>query len=168
MKDLIALVAVSSAIGFALGGLKSSAPPVEAPEIPAPPLPRAGVYTVTETASGTAVAPDEWTLSGCGSRCLRVLSTDVDGSWQLDLSWTPSADRHHGAWVGERLSPGEHCFVGAPDEYTTDPVPFKYVIRPDLTGFVNMKFTRDNPSCRGETGMRGQQLALTRAKAVWS
>ena len=72
-----------------------------------------------------------------------------------------------GAWVGERVNPGMTCRPGG-SALKTGPVPFKYVIRPDLTGFVNMKFSRESPSCWGETAIRGQQLALTRAKAVWS
>ncbi|OMB93868.1 hypothetical protein A5733_15500 [Mycobacterium sp. NS-7484] len=167
MKDAIVLVAVSLAIGFALGGLRSSGPPVAPPELPAPPLPRAGVYTVTETSSETAPEPYDWTLSGCGSRCLRVLSTDVDGSWQLDLLWDTAADRHKGAWVGERINPGMQCEAGSL-QTTTGPVPYKYVIRADLTGFVNMKFSPESPSCSGDTVMRGQELTLTRAKVVWS
>lgn len=167
MKDAIVLVAVSLAIGFALGGLRSSAPPAASPELPAPPLPRPGVYTVTETSGDAAPEPYDWTLSSCGPRCLRVQSPAREGEWQLDLAWDSAADRHQGAWVGERVNPGMQCEPGglAPK---TGPVPFKYVIRRDLTGFVNMKFSEDSPSCWGDTAMRGQQLALKRAKPVWS
>ncbi|OCB14806.1 hypothetical protein A5717_01695 [Mycolicibacterium porcinum] len=167
MKDAIVLIAVSLAIGFALGGLTSSGPPAAAPEPPAPPLPRPGVYTVTEPSSDTAPEPYDWTLSGCGTRCLRVHSPASDGEWQLDLSWDADADRQKGAWVGERVNPGMRCKAGALAQ-KTGPVPFKYVIRPDLTGFVNMKFSEENPSCWGETVMRGQKLTLKRAKPVWS
>ncbi|MGW4098196.1 hypothetical protein [Mycobacterium sp. NPDC004974] len=167
MKDAIVLVAVSLAIGFALGGLRSSGPPVAAPELPAPPLPRPGVYTVTETSGHPAPEPYDWTLSGCGPQCLRVHSPAPEGAWQLDLAWDSAADRHKGAWVGERVNPGMQCRPGSP-QLKTGPVPFKYVIRADLTGFVNMKFSRESPSCWGDTAMRGQELALKRAKAVWS
>lgn len=167
MKVLIAPVAASLAIGFAVGGLQSSAPPAAVPEPPAPPLPRAGLYTVTETSAQRAPDPYNWTLSECGPQCLRVLSPSPEGTWQLDLAWDPGADRHKGAWVGERVNPGMTCRPGG-SALKTGPVPFKYVIRPDLTGFVNMKFSRESPSCWGETAIRGQQLALTRAKAVWS
>ncbi|MGA5544356.1 hypothetical protein ACPCIR_21065 [Mycobacterium sp. NPDC051198] len=167
MKELIAPVAASLAIGFAIGGLQSSGPPAAAPQAPVPPLPRPGLYTVTETSADRAPEPYNWTLSGCGPQCLHVLSPAPEGTWQLDLAWDPAADRHNGAWVGERVNPGMQCRPGSP-EYKTGPIPFKYVIRADLTGFVNMKFSRDSPSCRGDTAMRGQQLALQRAKAVWS
>ncbi|MGV0814568.1 hypothetical protein ABQF34_21595 [Mycolicibacterium boenickei] len=168
MKDLIALVAVSAAIGFAIGGLKASGPPAAAPELPAPPLPRPGVYTVTETSTDSAREPSDWILSDCGPQCLHVVSSTSDSEWEMDLSWNPAADRHKGAWVGERVSPGVRCWAGAPDEYTTGPIPSKYVIRADLTGFVNMNFSQENPSCRGETAMRGHEFALQRAKSVWS
>ncbi|MCW1821463.1 hypothetical protein A5731_04515 [Mycolicibacterium conceptionense] len=167
MKDAIVLVAVSLAIGFALGGLQASAPPAPVPEPPAPPLPRPGVYTVTETSGDATPQPYDWMLSGCGPRCLRVHSPATEGAWQLDLAWDSGADRHKGAWVGERVSPGMQCKAGALAE-KTGPVAFKYVIRRDLTGFVNMKFSEDNPSCWGETVMRGQELTLKRAKPVWS
>lgn len=167
MKDAIVLVAVSLAIGFALGGLQSSGPPAAAPEPPVPPLPRPGVYTVTETSGNAAPHPYDWTLTGCGPECLRVHSPAPEGDWQLDLSWDAAADRHKGAWVGERVNPGVQCRPGS-SQPKTGPVAFKYVIRRDLTGFVNMKFSRESPSCWGETVMRGQELALKRAKPVWS
>lgn len=167
MKDAIVLVAVSLAIGFALGGLQASGPPAAAPQLPAPPLPRPGVYTVTETSGHPAPKPYDWILSGCGPECLRVHSPTPEGAWQLDLSWDSAADRHKGAWVGERVHSGMRCRAGGIQD-TTGPVPFKYVIRPDLTGFVNMKFSRDSPSCWGDTAVRGQELALKRAKPVWS
>lgn len=165
MKDLIVLVAVSVTIGFALGGLKASAPPSAAPEPTAPPLPRPGLYLVTEQ-TGPDMAEPDWILSGCGPRCLRARA--AAGTWQMDLSWNAAADRHRGAWVGERIDPGMRCWAGAPDEYQRGPVPLKYVVRADLTGFVNMKFTRENPSCRGETEMRGREFTLQRAKSLWS
>lgn len=168
MKDAIVLVAVSLAIGFALGGLKASGPPVAAPEPPAPPLPTPGIYTVTEKSTSDAWEPYDWTLSDCGPTCLRVLAPASEGGWQMDLAWNPAADRHTGAWVGERTNPGIRCQIGTPDEYQTGPVPLKYVIRADLTGFVNMKFSPDNPSCSGDTVMRGRELTLERAKSVWS
>lgn len=168
MKDLIALVAVSLAIGFAIGGLKASGPPAAAPELPAPPLPTPGVYTVTEKSATNTWEPYDWTLSDCGPRCLRVLAPVSEGGWQMDLVWNAAADRHQGAWVGERVNPGLRCGGGTPGEYTTGPVSLKYVIRADLTGFVNMKFSKENPSCSGETVMRGRELALQRAKSVWS
>ncbi|MUL83782.1 MULTISPECIES: hypothetical protein [unclassified Mycolicibacterium] len=168
MKDVIALVAVSLAIGFAIGGLKASGPPAAAPEPLAPPLPVPGVYTVTESSADSSPQPYDWMLSDCGPQCLRVLSPASEGSWQMDLSWNSAADRHRGAWVGERVRPGMRCWVGAPDAYTTGPVPLKYVIRADLTGFVNMKFSQENPSCSGETAMRGRELTLQRAKSVRS
>jgi hypothetical protein len=167
LKDAIVLVAVSLAIGFALGGLQSSGPPAAAPEPPAPPLPRPGVYIVTEVAGNAAPHPYDWTLTGCGPRCLRVHSPTPEGAWQLDLSWDATADRHKGAWVGERVNPGMQCKPGSPQQ-KTGPVAFKYVVRRDLTGFVNMKFSRDSPSCSGDTAMRGQRLELKRAKPVWS
>ncbi|OWM05867.1 hypothetical protein B7435_09420 [Mycolicibacterium peregrinum] len=167
MKELIAPVAASLAIGFAIGGLQSSGPPVAAPQAPVPPLPRPGLYTVTETSTDRASEPYNWTLSGCGPQCLHVLSPSPEGTWQLDLAWDAAADRHTGAWVGERINPGVPCRPGS-RELKTGPVPFKYVIRRDLTGFVNMKFSRESPSCWGETAMRGQQLALQRAKPMWS
>ncbi|KHO23728.1 hypothetical protein QQ44_16065 [Mycolicibacterium setense] len=167
MKDAIVLVAVSLAIGFALGGLQASGPPAAAPQPPAPPLPRPGVYTVTETSGHPAPKPYDWMLSNCGPQCLRVDSPAPEGAWQLDLSWDSAADRHKGAWVGERVNPGMQCRAGSIQD-RTGPVPFKYVIRRDLTGFVNMKFSEESPSCWGDTAMRGQELALKRAKAVWS
>ncbi|MED5812916.1 hypothetical protein VST63_11145 [Mycolicibacterium sp. 050232] len=167
MKDAIVLVAVSLAIGFALGGLRSSGPPAAPPELPAPPLPRPGVYSVTETSGGSAPQPYDWTLSDCGPQCLRVYYPAPEGSWRLDLAWDSAADRHKGAWVGERVHPGIQCEVGSL-QAKTGPVPFKYVIRPDLTGFVNMKFSQERPSCWGDTAMRGQELSLKRAKPVWS
>lgn len=167
MKDAIVLVAVSLAIGFALGGLQSSGPPAAPPELPVPPLPKPGIYAVTETSGDAAPQPYDWTLSNCGPQCLRVYSPAPEGTWQLDLAWDSAADRHQGAWVGERVHPGIQCEVGSL-QAKTDPVPFKYVIRPDLTGFVNMKFSQEHPSCWGDTAMRGQELALKRAKPVWS
>ncbi|MCA4722162.1 hypothetical protein [Mycolicibacterium fortuitum] len=167
MKELIAPAAASLAIGFAIGGLQSSGPPAPAPELPAPRLPRPGVYTVTETSGDAAPEPYDWTLSGCGPQCLRVHSPEPEGAWQLDLSWDSAADRRKGAWVGERINPGMPCQAGALAQ-RTGPVPFKYVIRADLTGFVNMKFSAESPSCWGETVMRGQELTLKRAKPVWS
>lgn len=165
MKDAIVLVAVSLAIGFALGGLQSSGPPAAAPALPAPPLPRPGVYTVTETSGDRAPEPYNWTLSDCGPRCLRVVSPESEGAWQMDLQWDPAADRHKGAWVGEHINPGVRCPA---DGSKTGPVPLKYVIRADLTGFVNLKFSEQSPSCWGETVMLGRRLALRRATAVWS
>ncbi|MDH6194982.1 hypothetical protein M2272_001611 [Mycobacterium frederiksbergense] len=168
MKDLIVLVVVSLAIGFTIGGLKASGPPAAAPELPAPPLPRPGVYTVAEKSTDSAPKSDDWILTECGPQCLRVRSTTSDNEWQMDLPWNSTADRHRGAWVGERVNPGMRCQDGTPDGHQTGPVPLKYVIRADLTGFVNMKFSPENPSCSGETAMRGREFALRRAKAVWS
>jgi hypothetical protein len=168
LKDLIALVAVSLAIGFAIGGLKASGPPVAAPEPPAPPVPPPGVYVVSEKSVGRPSEPYDWILSDCGPQCLRVLAPVSEGAWQMDLAWDSAADRHRGAWVGERVNPAMRCWVGAPDEYKTGPVPSKYVIRADLTGFVNMKFSQENPSCSGETAMRGREFTLQRAKSVRS
>ena len=83
----------------------------------------------------------------------------------MDLPWDPAADRHKGAWVGEHINPGVRCPA---DGSKTGPVPLKYVIRADLTGFVNLKFSEQSPSCWGETVMLGRRLALRRATAVWS
>lgn len=165
MKNLIVAVAVSTAIGFALGGMKASGP---APVVAAPPIPTPGVYDVTESTATSAWAPYAWTLSDCGKECLHVLSHSSDTQWELDLAWSATADGNRGAWVGERTNPGMACLVGTPQAYQTGPFAMKYIIRPDLTGFVNMKFSQDNPSCSGETDMRSRELALRRAPAVWS
>ena len=168
LKDLIVPVAVSLAIGFTIGGLKSAAPPAGVPQLPAPPLPQPGAYTVTEATSDGVPVSHEWILSECGPPCLRVWSSDPGEAWQMELSWDPGADRRRGAWVGERTLPGTRCWAGAPDEYTTAPIPSTYVLRADLTGFVNLKFSRENPSCSGEVGMRGREFTLQRARGALS
>ncbi|MHC9297174.1 hypothetical protein ACRCUN_32330 [Mycobacterium sp. LTG2003] len=165
MKNVIVAVTGSMAIGFALGGIKASGP---AAEVPAPPVPVPGLYSVTESAADHAWDPYDWTLTECGPECLHVLSHSSDAGWQLDLSWSPTADANRGAWVGERTNPGMACRVGTPEEFHTGPFTTKYFIRPDLTGFVNMGFSQDNPSCSGDTETRSRSLMLQRAPSIWS
>lgn len=171
MKNLIPAVAVSTAIGFVVGGMEASTPPAEPAANPAPPLPVPGVYLVTETAATDIFEPYDWSLSDCGPRCLHVLSHSPGApgaSWDMDLPWVASADDNQGAWVGEHTNPGMVCDVDTPEQHQTGPVKMKYIIRPDLTGFVNMGFSHDNPSCAGDTEPRSRNLVLRRAPMVWS
>ncbi|MGV9802793.1 hypothetical protein ACWDTP_32550 [Mycobacterium sp. NPDC003449] len=165
MRNLAVAVAGSAAVGFAIGAIRADAPPAVAA---APPAPVPGVYAVTETAQQLSWAPYEWTLSDCGPECLHVLSHSSDNNWQLDLAWSPAADGRRGAWVGERTNPGMGCQLGTAREHQTGPFTMKYIIRPDLTGFINMGFSQNNPSCAGETDARSRQLALRRAPSRWS
>ncbi|MGV0744531.1 hypothetical protein [Mycolicibacterium sp. XJ870] len=168
MKDLVVGVATAMIIGFVIGGIKASGPHFPAPAVPAPPLPQPGAYTVIESTPESTWPPYDWTLSDCGPECVHVLSQSSDNRWQLELSWSSTADANRGAWVGERTNPGMSCKLGAPEEYRTGPFTMKYIIRPDLTGFINMKFSQDNPSCSGDTDMRSRELTLRKAPTVWS
>lgn len=171
MKNVVAAVVVSTAIGFVVGGMQASGPPAEPTATPAPPLPDPGVYLVTETAASEHFEPYDWSLSECGPRCLHVLSHSpgaAGASWDMDMPWISAADHDRGAWVGEHTNPGMVCDAGTPQQYQTGPVKMKYIIRVDLTGFVNMGFSQDNPSCTGETEPRSRNLVLRRAPMVWS
>lgn len=165
MKNVIVAVTGSMLIGFALGGIKASGP---AADVAPPPVPVPGVYSVTESAANHAWDPYDWTLTECGPECIHVFSDSAGNGWQLDLSWSPSADGYRGAWVGERTNPGMSCQAGTPEEFHTGPFTTKYFIRPDLTGFVNMVFSQENPSCAGDTDTRSRTLMLRRAPSIWS